>query len=71
MENYHASVKESEDEIIFLKKILPGPGNKSYGIHVAKMAGLPQIILDRANEILLHHIKNSKEKGNYLPKRNN
>ena len=71
LENYHASVKESEDEIIFLKKILPGPGNKSYGIHVAKMAGLPQIILDRANEILLHHIKNSKEKGNYLPKRNN
>ena len=71
LENYHASVKESEDEIIFLKKILPGPGNKSYGIHVAKMAGLPQIILDRANEILLHHLKNSKEKGNYLPKRNN
>ena len=35
------------------------------------MAGLPQIILDRANEILLHHLKNSKEKGNYLPKRNN
>ena len=71
LENYHASVKESEDKIIFLKKILPGPGNKSYGIHVAKMAGLPQIILDRANEILLHHLKNSKEKGNYLPKRNN
>ena len=71
LENYHASVKESEDEIIFLKKILHGPGNKSYGIHVAKMAGLPQIILDRANEILLHHLKNSKEKGNYLPKRNN
>ncbi len=71
LENYHASVKESEDEIIFLKKILPGPGNKSYGIHVAKMAGLPQIILDRANEILLHHIKNSKEKGNYLPKGSN
>ena len=71
LENYHASVKESKDEIIFLKKILPGPGNKSYGIHVAKMAGLPQIILDRANEILLHHIKNSKEKGNYLPKGNN
>ena len=71
LENYHASVKESEDEIIFLKKILPGPGNKSYGIHVARMAGLPQIILDRANEILLHHIKNSKEKGNYLPKGNN
>ena len=71
LENYHASVKETKDEIIFLKKILPGPGNKSYGIHVAKMAGLPQIILDRANEILLHHIKNSKEKANYLPKRNN
>ena len=69
LENYHASVEESEEEIIFLKKILPGPGNKSYGIHVAKMAGLPQDILDRANEILIHHINESKEAGNYVPKK--
>jgi len=69
LENYHASVEESEEEIIFLKKILPGPGNKSYGIHVAKMAGLPQSILDRANEILIHHLKESKEVGNYLPEK--
>ena len=68
LENYHASVKESEEEIIFLKKIVPGPGNKSYGIHVAKMAGLPRVILDRANEILSHHLKESKEAGNYFPK---
>ncbi|MED5266533.1 MAG: DNA mismatch repair protein MutS [Candidatus Neomarinimicrobiota bacterium] len=70
LENYHAAVDESEEEIVFLKKILPGPGNKSYGIHVAKMAGLPKSILERANEILLHHLNESKEVGNYLPKEN-
>ena len=69
LEYYHASVEESEEEIIFLKKILPGPGNKSYGIHVAKMAGRPQDILDRANEILIHHINESKEARNYVPKK--
>ena len=69
LENHHAAVKESEEEIIFLKKILPGPGDKSYGIHVAKMAGLPKAILDRANEILKHHLKESQDVGNYLPEK--
>ena len=69
LENHHAAVKESEEEIIFLKKILPGPGDKSYGIHVAKMAGLPKTILDRANEILKYHLKESQEVGNYLPEK--
>jgi len=69
LENHHAAVKESEEEIIFLKKILPGPGDKSYGIHVAKMAGLPKTVLDRANEILKYHLKESQEVGNYLPEK--
>ena len=69
LENHHAGVKEAEEEIIFLRKILPGPGDKSYGIHVAKMAGLPKVILDRANEILKHHLKESQEVGNYIPEK--
>lgn len=58
--NYHAEVKEYKDKIIFLRKIIPGAGDKSYGIHVAKMAGLPESILKRANEILIQHISQSK-----------
>ncbi len=40
------------DEVIFLHKILPGGTDKSYGIHVAKLAGVPKSILERSNEIL-------------------
>ena len=61
LSNYHADVKEYKDKIIFLRKIIPGAGDKSYGIHVAKMAGLPMSIIQRANEILLQHINQSKE----------
>ena len=60
LSNYHASVQEYKDKIIFLRKIIPGAGDKSYGIHVAKMAGLPKSIIERANEILLQHINQSK-----------
>ncbi|HBE96985.1 MAG TPA: hypothetical protein DDW68_07415, partial [Verrucomicrobiales bacterium] len=42
------------DDIIFLRKILPGQADKSYGIQVARLAGLPKPILDRAKEILSH-----------------
>jgi DNA mismatch repair protein MutS len=56
LDNYHAAVKEFGDRIIFLRKILPGPGDKSYGIHVAQMAGLPQPIIQRAAEILQFHL---------------
>lgn len=60
LSNYHAEVKEYKDKIIFLRKIISGAGDKSYGIHVAKMAGLPKSIIQRANEILLQHINQSK-----------
>jgi len=54
IKNYHVSVREWKDEIIFLRKIVPGPSDKSYGIHVAKLAGIPQDVIDRAREILFN-----------------
>ena len=57
VENYHVAVKEFEDKIIFLRQILPGPGDKSYGIHVAKMAGLPLAVIKRASDILSYYLK--------------
>jgi len=54
IKNYHVSVKEWKDEVIFLRKILPGPSDRSYGIHVAKLAGIPRDVIDRAREILLN-----------------
>ena len=52
VKNYNVAVKEYGDRIIFLRQIVPGASDKSYGIHVAKLAGLPQPVVDRANEIL-------------------
>jgi len=46
------AVREWMDEVVFLHKILPGGTDKSYGIHVAKLAGVPKTILDRSKEIL-------------------
>ncbi len=54
VKNYHISLKESGNKIIFLRKFLPGGSEHSFGIHVAKMAGIPQQVLKRANEILSH-----------------
>jgi len=50
--NYNVAVREWMDEVVFLHRILPGGTDKSYGIHVAKLAGLPKTILDRSAEIL-------------------
>jgi DNA mismatch repair protein MutS len=58
LENHHIAVKEFGDKIVFLRQILPGPGDKSYGIHVAKMAGLPRQVITRATEILNYHVEN-------------
>lgn len=55
--NYNVAVKEFGDKIVFLRKIIPGPSDKSYGIHVAKMAGLPGVVINRATEILSHLIR--------------
>jgi DNA mismatch repair protein MutS len=50
--NFNVAVREWNDQIIFLRKIVPGGADKSYGIHVARLAGLPKEILDRAKDIL-------------------
>ncbi len=52
--NWHVEVREWHDEIIFLRKVLPGPADKSYGIQVARLAGLPATIIERAKRILTH-----------------
>ena len=62
--NYHVEVKEFDSEITFLRSIVKGVGDKSYGIQVAKMAGLPNKLIDRSYEILNFYLKNSKENNN-------
>jgi DNA mismatch repair protein MutS len=52
IKNYHVSTKEAGNKVIFLRKLVPGGSKHSFGIHVAKMAGMPQSIVSRADEIL-------------------
>ena len=52
VKNYSIAVKEKGEDIIFLRKIVPGGTDESYGVHVAKLAGVPQVVTKRANEIL-------------------
>ncbi len=54
IKNYHVSVKEWKDDIIFLRKIVPGPSDQSYGIHVARLAGIPKPVIERSKEILFN-----------------
>ena len=51
-ENYSVMVKEDDDNVVFLRKIIKGGTDKSYGIHVAKMSGIPKRVINRANHIL-------------------
>jgi DNA mismatch repair protein MutS len=50
--NYNVAVKEWEDQVVFLHQIVPGAADKSYGIHVAQLAGVPRSVNDRAREVL-------------------
>ncbi len=50
--NYCVAIKENGDDVVFLRKICPGSGDQSYGIEVAKLAGLPESVVERAREIL-------------------
>jgi DNA mismatch repair protein MutS len=50
--NYNVQVQEDRDEIVFLHKIVPGSADKSYGIHVARLAGVPAEVLERAKNVL-------------------
>jgi DNA mismatch repair protein MutS len=60
--NYHVSVKEQDNKVIFLRKLTKGGSEHSFGIHVAKMAGVPQLILKRADELLKELEKNRGQK---------
>jgi DNA mismatch repair protein MutS len=51
IKNYHISVKEIDGRLVFLRKLEKGPLDKSYGIEVAKLAGLPSMVIERAKEI--------------------
>ena len=55
VKNYHVSVKETGGGIVFLRKVEPGAADRSYGIEVAKLAGLPQEVVTRAREVLAEH----------------
>lgn len=52
IKNFNVSIKELKDDVLFLRKLVPGGSQHSFGIHVAKMAGMPQAVLNRANKIL-------------------
>lgn len=52
VKNYNVSVKELKDNVLFLRKLVPGGSEHSFGIHVAKMAGMPQQVIRRANKVL-------------------
>jgi DNA mismatch repair protein MutS len=55
VKNYHVSVKETGNGIVFLRKVEPGAADRSYGIEVAKLAGLPNEVVERAREVLAEH----------------
>jgi len=54
IKNYNVSVKELENKVLFLRKLTAGGSEHSFGIHVARMAGMPKLVLERANQILAH-----------------
>jgi DNA mismatch repair protein MutS len=66
--NFNVAVREWNDQIIFLRKIIPGGADKSYGIQVARLAGLPKEILDRAKDILAHLENSSRATAERKPR---
>ena len=65
IKNFNVSVKEVGNKVIFLRKLVPGGSEHSFGIHVAKMAGMPSTILKRANEIL-KRLENERTGGEHV-----
>jgi len=61
VQNVHVSVKETPNEIIFLRRVEPGSADKSYGIEVARLAGLPKSVVERAREVLKRHEQSEHE----------
>ncbi|HRI24994.1 MAG TPA: DNA mismatch repair protein MutS [Ferruginibacter sp.] len=67
--NFHVTNKEVGNKIIFLRKLAPGGSTHSFGIHVARMAGMPPALINRANEIL-KQLEESREGGQAAPVNN-
>ena len=67
IKNFNVSVKETGNKVIFMRKLVPGGSEHSFGIHVAKMAGVPRRVVERANEILItleqNHTPSNSPKG--------
>jgi DNA mismatch repair protein MutS len=66
VKNFHVSVKETGGGIVFLRKVEPGAADRSYGIEVAKLAGLPNEVIDRAREVLSEHENAERELSGHL-----
>ncbi|MDC7994603.1 DNA mismatch repair protein MutS [Altibacter sp. HG106] len=68
IKNYNVAVKEMKDQVLFLRKLVPGGSHHSFGIHVAKMAGMPQTVLKRSQNILerLEKSHGSEELSNQM-----
>ena len=66
VKNYHVSVKETGGGIVFLRKVEPGAADRSYGIEVAKLAGLPNEVVLRAREVLAEHESAERELTEHL-----
>lgn len=63
IKNFHVSIQENKGNIIFMRKLLPGGSEHSFGIHVAKLAGMPAKVVNRANEVL-KTLEKSRAQGN-------
>lgn len=75
LHNYSAAVQEQADKVVFLRRILPGSADRSYGVHVARLAGLPAMVLQRAQQLLtrfesassLAHVASGKRRATQQP----
>ncbi|UIJ39437.1 DNA mismatch repair protein MutS [Desulfobaculum bizertense] len=65
--NYNIAVKEYKGDIVFLRRLVPGPSDRSYGIEVAKLAGVPRPVVSRAKEILKDLEQRAKKNGKNQP----
>ena len=68
VKNYHVAVKEAGGNVVFLRKVEPGAADKSYGIEVAKLAGLPPEVIARAREVLTEHESAEHQASGHLGK---
>jgi len=66
VKNYHVSVKEAGGSVIFLRRVEPGAADRSYGIEVAKLAGLPNEVVVRAREVLAEHESSERRLSEHL-----